>query len=86
MLVKGHRIVNCLERMLTTALQQKHADEQSRGARLAPDYDDESVFADDRHHQNFGGPDNKKRRGVSNFSHSCCTEFSNDWTARCPAR
>ncbi|KAA8565239.1 hypothetical protein EYC84_010969 [Monilinia fructicola] len=82
MLVKGHRIVNCLERMLTTALQQKHADEQSRGARLAPDYDDESVFADDRHHQNFGGPDNKKRRGRAappGRCHSCNRAETPEW-------
>lgn len=51
--------------MLDTAVQQQHAaDEQSRGARLLPDYDDESIYSDDRHHQTFGGPDNKKRRGV----------------------
>ncbi|KAB8290246.1 hypothetical protein EYC80_011113 [Monilinia laxa] len=82
MLVKGHRIVNCLERMLATALQQKHADEQSRGARLAPDYDDESVFADDRHHQNFGGPDNKKRRGRAappGRCHSCNRAETPEW-------
>lgn len=55
--------------MLDTAVQQQHAaDEQSRGARLATDYDDESMYGDDRHHQNFGGPDNKKRRGVCIYS------------------
>ncbi|KAI9644161.1 hypothetical protein NHQ30_007514 [Ciborinia camelliae] len=66
MLTHGNRIVSCLHRMLDTAVQQQQhaADEQSRGARLVPDYDDESIYGDDRHHQNFGGPDNKKRRGV----------------------
>ncbi|EDN94492.1 hypothetical protein SS1G_10366 [Sclerotinia sclerotiorum 1980 UF-70] len=57
MLIHGNRVVSCLHRMLDTAVQQQHAaDEQSRGARLAPDYDDESIYGDDRHHQNFGGP------------------------------
>ena len=69
MLVHGNRVVSCLHRMLDTAVQQQHAaDEQSRGARLATDYDDESMYGDDRHHQNFGGPDNKKRRGVCIYS------------------
>lgn len=65
MLVDGNRIMTCLQHMLETAIQQQHtADEQSRGARLAPDYDDESIYGDDRLQLNFGGPESKKRRGV----------------------
>ncbi|TGO40509.1 hypothetical protein BHYA_0036g00420 [Botrytis hyacinthi] len=83
MLVHGNRVVSCLHRMLDTAVQQQHAtDEQSRGARLATDYDDESVYGDDRHHQNFGGPDNKKRRGRAappGRCHSCNRAETPEW-------
>ncbi|APA16187.1 hypothetical protein sscle_16g109570 [Sclerotinia sclerotiorum 1980 UF-70] len=83
MLIHGNRVVSCLHRMLDTAVQQQHAaDEQSRGARLAPDYDDESIYGDDRHHQNFGGPDNKKRRGRAappGRCHSCNRAETPEW-------
>ncbi|QSZ33068.1 hypothetical protein DSL72_002653 [Monilinia vaccinii-corymbosi] len=81
MMANGGRIMNCLQRMLDAAEKQA-ADEQSRGARSAPDYDDESIYADDRHHQNFGGPDNKKRRGRAappGRCHSCNRAETPEW-------
>jgi hypothetical protein len=69
----GHtgKIQASLLRMKDSLIQQQHAaaDEQSRifgshNAQMPAEYDEESVYGDERHIQGYNGSDGKKRRGV----------------------
>ncbi|PQE25470.1 Zinc finger NHR GATA-type protein [Rutstroemia sp. NJR-2017a BBW] len=89
MLAHNGKIQASLLRMRDSLIQQQHAaaDEQSRifGGHNAPmpaEYDEESVYGDERHIQGYNGADGKKRRGRAappGRCHSCNRAETPEW-------
>ncbi|KAM3079432.1 hypothetical protein ACMFMG_005863 [Clarireedia jacksonii] len=89
MLEHTSKIQASLMRMKESLIQQQHAaaDEQSRifgghNAQIPAEYDEESVYGEERHSQGYNGADGKKRRGRAappGRCHSCNRAETPEW-------